>query len=302
MKEFTICTDSCADLSPEMQKELDVKVINMHIVLNNEEYLCAEDEGGLQFRAFYKLLRQGATASTGQISPMEFMEMFTPMLADGKDILYIGFSSALSSTINAARLAANELVGSLPGSKVRVVDSLSASMGQGLLVWYAAMMRKRGKSLDETANWVEANKLRLRHLFTVDDLNFLRRGGRLSGAKAFVGTVLSMKPLLHIDDSGRILVIDTIRGRRKSLINMAENLGESACDPQSQTIFISHGDCLEDAQFLANEIKRRFGVREIFINVISPVIGSHSGPGTVALFFLTPARNMETSGQKKVYR
>lgn len=302
MKEFVIFTDSCADLSPEMLKELDVKVINLHIVLNNEEYICAEDEGGLQFRTFYKLLRQGATASTGQISPMEFMEMFTPMLADGKDILYIGFSSALSGTVNSARLAARELEESKPEGKVRVVDSLSASMGQGLLVWYAAMMRKRGKSLEDTANWVEANKLRMRHLFTVDDLNFLRRGGRLSGAKAFVGTVLNMKPLLHIDDSGRISVIDTIRGRRKSLINMAENMGESACDPQSQTIFISHGDCLEDAQFLANEIKRRFGVREIHINMISPVIGSHSGPGTVALFFLTPTRNIETSRHKKFNR
>ena len=302
MKEYVIFTDSCADLSPVMLKELHVKVLNLHVVLNNEEYLCTEDEGNLHLRQFYEQLRQGATTSTSQISPAEYRETFSPVLAGGKDILYIGFSSGLSATVNAARLAANELEESMPDSKVRVVDSLSASMGQGLLVWYAAMMRKRGKSLDETADWVEANKLHMGHLFTVDDLNFLRRGGRLSGAKAFVGTVLNMKPLLHIEDSGHISVLDTIRGRRKSLLTMAEYMGKSAYEPQSQTVFISHGDCLEDAQFLANEIRSRFGVREIHINIISPVIGGHSGPGTVALFFLTPNRNMETSRHKKYSR
>jgi len=295
MKDYVIYTDSCADLSPEMLTELDVKVQNMHFRLNYQEYLCTVDEEQLRFREFYEQLRQGGIASSGQVSLAEYMDTFSPVLAEGKDILYIGFSSGLSGTVNAARLAANELEDRFPANRIRVVDSLSASMGQGLLVWHAAMMRRQGNNLDEVADWAEANKLRMVHWFTVDDLNFLRRGGRLSGTTAFVGTVLNIKPLLHFDDLGHLSVVYKIRGRRKSLLAMADEMEKSACEPQNQTIFVSHGDCPEDAQFLANEIRKRFGVKEIHINFIGPIVGSHSGPGTVALFFLASDRNNENS-------
>jgi DegV family protein with EDD domain len=296
MKDYVIFTDSCADLSPEMLRKLDVKIQNMHFKLANQEYLCTPNEEQLRFHEFYEQLRQGGTASTSQVSPAEYMDTFHPVLKEGKDILYIGFSSGLSGTVNAARIAANELEEHFPASKIRVVDSLSASMGQGLLVWYAAAMRKQGKSLDEVVDWVEANKLRMVHWFTVDDLNFLRRGGRLSGTTAFVGTMLNIKPLLHFDDLGHLSVVSKIRGRQKSLLRMADEMEKTACEPQKQTVFISHGDCLKDAQFLANEIRSRFEVKEIHIHFIGPIIGGHSGPGTVALFFLAQDRNVKDAG------
>lgn len=298
MKDYVICTDSCADLSSGMLAAVDVKALHLHTLLDNQEYLLEEGEEEQRLGDFYEQLRQGRTSSTSQVTPWEYRDAFSPVLAQGKDILYIGFSSGLSATVNAARLAASELEKVFPAGKVNVVDSLSASMGLGLLVWHAAMMKKQGKSLDEVTHWVEANKLRVMHLFTVDDLNFLKRGGRLSGRTAFVGTALNIKPMLRIDNLGQISAVYTIRGRRKSLLTMVDEMGKSAREPQNQTIFISHGDCPEDAQFLAGEIRSRFGVKEIYVNFVGPVIGGHSGPGTVALFYLAEDRNVERSKHK----
>lgn len=298
MKDYAICTDSCADLSHGMLTALDIKVINLHILLNNQEYHYGTDDEEQRLKLFYGQLRQEGTTSTSQVTPSEYRNMFFPLLAEGKDILYIGFSSGLSATVDSARLAAKELENDFPDRNINVVDSLSASMGLGLLVWHAAMMREQGKSMDDVTHWVEANKLSVMHLFTVDDLNFLKRGGRLSGRTAFVGTVLNIKPVLRFDDQGHMLMAYKVRGRRKCLLTMVDEMGKSAHKPQNQTIFITHGDCLADAQFLAGEIRSRLGVKEIYINFVGPVIGGHSGPGTVALFYLAEDRNFERSKHK----
>ncbi len=295
MKDYVIFTDSCADLSPEMFEELEVRVQSMRYQLNGREYLYAADKEQLGLHEYYEQLRHGGTASTSQVNQIDYMDTFTPVLSEEKDILYICFSGGLSGTVDSARLAASELEEQFPARTVRVVDSLAASMGQGLLVWHASKLRAQGKSLHEVADWVEANKLHLVHWFTVDDLNFLKRGGRVSGAAAFVGTVLNIKPLLHVDDFGHLSAVYNVRGRKKSLLAMVDEMEKTVCDPQNQTIFISNGDCAEDALFLADEIRRRFRVKEIRINYIGPIVGGHSGPGTVALFFLGSDRSTRHS-------
>ena len=214
------------------------------------------------------------------------------MLQAGKDVLVVAFSSGLSATCNSARIAAQELSEQYPDRKIYVVDSLCASLGQGLLVWYAARMKAEGKSMEEVRDWLEENKLHLCHWFTVDDLHFLKRGGRISPATAVVGTMLSIKPVMHVDDEGRLIKVGTARGRNASLKALVDHMEETAIDPSAQTVFISHGDCLEDVNKVVEDVKRRFGIpaERFVINNVGPVIGAHSGPGTVALFFLGSKR------------
>lgn len=216
--------------------------------------------------------------------------MMTPFLDAGQDVLVLAFSSGLSTTYQSSVIAVEELREQYPDRKIYTVDTLAASLGQGLLVWHAAQLRTQGKTIEEVRDWVEENKLHLCHWFTVDDLNHLKRGGRVSAATALLGTMLSIKPVLHVDDEGHLINMSKARGRAASLKALVDKMEETAIDPAGQTIFISHGDCEGDARKVAGMVKERFGVEVAVIGTIGPVIGAHSGPGTMALFFLGEKR------------
>ena len=235
---------------------------------------------------FYEALRQGEEATTAAINVGQYTEALEPLLQAGKDVLILAFSSGLSTTYNSSRLAVEELGFKYPNRKIFTVDTLCASLGQGLLVWYAARERDRGHTIEEVREWVEERKLNLCHQFTVDDLHFLKRGGRISAATAMVGSMLHIKPVLHVDNEGHLINIGKARGRQASLKALVDRMEDTAIDPGSLTVFISHGDCPEDAQTVADMVKKRFGVQDVVINYVGPVIGAHSGPGTVALFYM----------------
>jgi len=290
MSDFKIITDSTSDLPSGLVEELELHVIPMLFTVDGKDYLNTPDEGQLSSHDFYEMLRAGKTSTTTQINIEVFKEEMRPYLEKGLDVLYLGFSSGLSSTFNSARLAAAELTEDFPDRKIIIVDTLAASMGEGLLVYHAAMKKKQGMSLEETAAFVEENKLHLAHWFTVDDLNHLKRGGRVSGAAALIGTMLNIKPVLHVDDEGHLIPVDKVRGRRNSLAELVSHMEKTALSPVEQTVFISHGDAPEDAQYVEKLVRERFGVKTVYINPIGPVIGTHSGPGTVALFFLASKR------------
>lgn len=288
--EYVIFTDSSADFDAEMVEKLGLQVEPLTFTLKGKEYANWPDGRELASPAFYTQLREGEISSTSQVNVSTFTDSFRPLLAAGKDILYLGFSSGLSGTVNSGKLAAEELQHEFPDAKILVVDTLAASLGQGLLVWYAAQLKKQGKSIEETAEWVENNKLNMAHWFTVDDLNFLKRGGRVSGAAALFGTMLNIKPILHVDNEGHLIPMEKVRGRKQSLNTLVDKMEQTATNADKQMVFISHGDCREDAEYVASEVKRRLGVKEVYINYVGPVIGSHSGPGTMALFFLATQR------------
>ena len=290
MSNFKIVTDSTSDLPVSLIEELELHVIPMLYTVDGKDYLNTPDERELSSHDFYDLLRAGKTSTTTQINSEVFKDEVKPYLDQGLDVLYLGFSSGLSSTFNSVRIAVLELKEEFPDRKVVAVDTLAASLGEGLIVYHAAMRKKEGMSIDETAAWVEENKLHLAHWFTVDDLNHLKRGGRVSGAAAFVGTMLNIKPVLHVDDEGHLIPVDKVRGRRKSLEELVSHMEKTAINPSEQTVFISHGDALEDAQYVEKLIRERLGVQTVYINPIGPVIGTHSGPGTIALFFLAKNR------------
>jgi DegV family protein with EDD domain len=217
-------------------------------------------------------------------------DIFEGILKRGNDVLYIGFSSALSGSYNAGTMVAESLRDAYPERKIVTIDSLSASMGEGLLVYHVAEQRRSGKSIDEVSEWLIANRLHLCHWFTVDDLFHLKRGGRISAATALVGTVLGVKPVLHVDDEGKLVAVGKVRGRRRSLEALVDEMEKTCANPTEQVVFISHGDCIEDAQYVERLVRERLNVKDVQINYVDPVIGAHSGPGTVALFFLGTAR------------
>ena len=286
MNRFQIITDSCSDLTAELIAELDLCVIPMAIEYKGQNFV----EGEISMHEIYDGLRAGEDAKTAAVNPETWTRYMEPFLKDGSDVLVISFSSGLSSTYQSAVIAAEELRDEYPERNIRVIDSLCASMGQGLLVWYAANLQAAGKSLDEVAEWVESHKLNLAHWFTVDDLMFLRRGGRISGATAVMGTMLQIKPVLHVDNEGKLITMSKARGRRASLQALVEKLQKTGLPGENSTVFISHGDCIEDAEFVAGLLRERCGVQNIVMGYIGAVIGSHAGPGTVALFFLADKR------------
>jgi len=287
MANYVIITESTTDFAPEMINELQLVVLPLQYRIGEDTY-SDRVGGGLTQVEFYNRLRQGGTATTAQINPAVFEEEFEKVLAEGKDVLYIGFSSGLSGTYNSALIAKDVLLDKYPERKIICIDSLCASMGEGLYVWYAAKLRDEGKSIDQVAAWLEENKLNLCHWFTVDDLNHLKRGGRISPTVAFVGTLLGIKPVLHVDNAGHLINVSKVRGRKAALDALVSKFKETALRPD-QTVFISHGDCYEDAQYVAEQIKA-LGTTNVEISFIGPVIGAHSGPGTVALFFLGSER------------
>ncbi|MCI9294206.1 MAG: DegV family protein [Lawsonibacter sp.] len=286
MSDFIILTDSSADLSAEMAQELDVQVIPLSFIMEGRTYRDFPDNREMDPHLFYEALRQGEEATTAAVNVGQYTEALEPLLQAGKDVLILAFSSGLSATYNSSRLAVEELREKYPERKLYTVDTLCASLGQGLLVWYAAKARERGGTIEEVRDWVEDRKLNLCHQFTVDDLHFLKRGGRISAATALVGSVLQVKPVLHVDNEGHLVNIGKVRGRQAALKALVDRMEATAIDSGSLTVFISHGDCLEDAQTVAGMVKKRFGVQNISINYVGPVIGAHSGPGTVALFYI----------------
>jgi DegV family protein with EDD domain len=287
MNHYQIITDSGCDLPLEMRQQLDVTMTSLTLQFRGQEL---EDSVGDDIRDLYTALRAGEVASTSAVNPDAWQRAMEPALAAGQDVLVLAFSSGLSTTYQSAVIAAGELEEKYPQRRIRVVDTRSASLGQGLLVWYACRKRDEGMALEELADWAEKTKLNLCHWFTVDDLMYLKRGGRVSAATAIVGTMLGIKPVLHMDDEGHLINVGKVRGRKASIEALAEKVGQLGLPGQNQTVFICHGDCLEDAQRLEAILKEKYGVEEAFIGYTGAVIGSHSGPGTLALFFLGEKR------------
>lgn len=285
MSDYVIITDSSCDLPDSLVKELELEVLPLSFIMDGKTYRNYPDNREMAPDEFYGRQKDGLMATTNAVNVGEATDALEPVLKQEKDVLVLAFSSGLSTTYNSFKIAAGDLAGQYPGRKVFVVDTLCASLGQGMFVYQAAQLRKAGKSIEEVRDWAEANKLNQCHWFTVNDLFFLKKGGRVSAATAVVGTMLQIKPVMHVDNEGHLIKVTTARGRKASLNALVDKVGELAEDPASQIMFISNSDCLDEAQYVANEIKKRYGTKEIIINSIGPVIGAHTGPGCVALFF-----------------
>ena len=285
MREYVITTDNTADLPYSYYKQHDIEYMYLTYQMEGETY---GKQNELEYKYFYERIRKGSMPTTSQVNSEEAKEVLRPILAQGKDILHLAFSSGLSGSYNSVRMAAEELREEFPDRKIVVIDSLCASLGEGLFVDKAVEMKEEGKSLEENAAWLEENKLNFCHVFTVDDLFHLHRGGRVSKVAAVVGTMINLKPLLHVDNEGHLIPLKNVRGRRKSLSGLVTMMEERIGDwkDKNTKIFISHGDCQEDAEYVAKLVREKFGYETFLINTIGATIGAHAGPGTVALFFL----------------
>lgn len=286
MRDFVILTDSCCDLPSQLAEEMGVVAAPLSVIIDNQEYRNFLDGRDIGFQEFYETIRKGAMPTTSAVSVGAFEEVMRPILEAGRDILCLNFSSALSTTYQSAVIAAEDLRAEFPEAKIFVVDSLSASLGQGLLVYLCHREKLGGKTIDQVREFALKTIPALRAWFTVNDLNHLKRGGRISAATAMFGSMLSIKPVMRVDETGHLVAVSKARGRKASLLALVDEMERQAENPGEQTVFISHGDCREDAEFVAEEIRRRFGTRDIMIHYIGPVIGSHTGCGVVALFYL----------------
>ena len=287
MSHYQILTDSGCDLDKKTLQELQVSNVPLLVNFRGQMLEDSVDEG---IEDIYEGLRAGEVASTSAVNPEGWKTAMEKTLAEGQDLLVLTFSSGLSTTYQSAVIAADELAEQYPQRQIQVVDSLCASLGQGLLLWYACKKRDAGASLEELADWLKGNRLNLCHWFTVDDLMYLKRGGRVSAATALVGTMLQIKPVLHVDDEGHLINVSKARGRKASIEALAAKIGTLGIPGANDTVFICHGDCIEDAKLLEKIVKEKYGVKEVHIGYTGAVIGSHSGPGTLALFFLGSQR------------
>lgn len=287
---FQIVTDSCANLTGEIIRRYGLVILPLEYLMDGVAHKITADTTSADYKAFYQNMRAGGEPKTSMISGETVRGQLEEILKSGLDILYIGFSSALSGTVQSVRTTLDHLAEKYPDRKCITVDSLAAAMGEGLLVTYAAMQQQEGKSIDEVADWLENNKLHLCHLFTVDDLKYLRRGGRISGATALIGSVLQIKPLMHVDNEGRLVAFGKVRGRKNSINALLHRMSEIILNPSEQIIYVIHGDCEEEAAAIVKEIKSRFKPKSIVVNYVDQVIGAHSGPGTLAIFFLASER------------
>ncbi|MDY0138504.1 MAG: DegV family protein [Candidatus Izemoplasmatales bacterium] len=290
--DYKLVTDSCIDLPASLANELELVVMPMKVTVKGKEYYNYLDNREISPREFYDLLREQNTAITSQLNPFDFEEVFTPYLQKGMDILYLSFSSALSGTFNSSVIAQKELQEKFPDRKIYVLDTLSASMGMGLLVTLAARKKLEGKTIEEVKLYVEETRLNISHLFTVSDLGHLRRGGRLSASSLILGNLLNIKPLLHVNTSGELKVYGKARGRFKSLNNLISRMSETFDKENNSIIYISHGDCIDDAIYVKNTIKEKLNLTDVdfLINSIGPVIGAHSGVNTLAIFYVGSER------------
>ncbi|SCH15399.1 DegV domain-containing protein SAV1425 [uncultured Ruminococcus sp.] len=281
MRDYIITVNSTVDTGKEWLKERNVPVIPLKYTIDGQEYT---DMYGLSDKEFFQKLREGKMSVTSQINPEEAKEMLEPYVKEGKDVLHLAFSSALSGTCNSMKIAAEELQEEYPEAKVIVVDTLCACMGEAMLLYYALKQKEAGKTIEEVAQWVEENKLHVCHNVTVDDLFHLHRGGRVSKTAAVLGTMVKVKPIIHMDDNGALQVIGKERGRKKSLHKIVDMAVERSKGWDNEIIMITHGDCLEDAEYVAKLVREKMGVENVFIHNIGTVIGSHTGPGVVATF------------------
>ena len=290
MSEYVIFTDSCCDLPASLAEEMQLMVQPLSVHADEATYKNYLDEREISYKDFYAMLPKVKDIKTSAVNQHDFIEAMEPVLQSGKDLIYIGFSSGLSGTYSAGALAAQELQEKYPERKIFAVDSLCASLGQGMLVYLAWQQKQQGASIDELRDYLENTKLHQCHWFTVNDLMHLKRGGRVSATTALLGTALSIKPVMHVDDEGHLIPMSKARGRKASLRALFNEMKASAIEPEKQVIFISHGDSLEDAEYLANMIRDELHVKDVIINYVGPVIGAHTGPGVIALFFLGTKR------------
>ena len=287
---FEIVTDTCSNLSDELIKRYEISIIPMIYIVNGEEKLSYVETEKTDLKKYYDMLRQKVPMSTSCITQETAEKVFDAILSGGKDIIYMGFSSALSATCENARAALETLQKKYPERKVYCIDTLCASLGQGRLVTYAAERRERGEDIYSVVKWAEDNKKKLVHLFTVDTLSYLYRGGRVKKTAYLLASTFNIKPIMHVDDEGRLTAIGKVVGRKKSLDDLARRTAEAIVEPEKQTIYIGHGDCIEDVEFLISRLKEKVNVGDIVVNYIDLVVGTHSGPGTVAVFFLGEKR------------
>ena len=290
MSDYVIFSDSSMDIAPEVYTKWGVQALALNYRFQTEETEYADGDGKLAPADFYGKMRAGGVAKTAAVNTERFIEVFEPVLAAGQDILYLGFSSGLSNTYNAGRIAMEQLQEKYPDRKLLHVDTLAASAGQGLLVYLTVLKKREGVTIEQAADFAAENRLHLCHWFTVDDLVYLKRGGRVSATAAFVGNILGIKPVLHVDNEGHLINMQKARGRRNALAAMVEEYKKTALYPSSGHVFISHGDCRGDADLLAEMLREQCSVEVELITMIGPVIGAHSGPGTLALFFLGSER------------
>lgn len=287
--EIVILTDSCSDLPLDYIEDNKIPYLSFIYELNNAEY---EDDfwKTADYKEFYNVLRRGGTATTSQVNVKRYYDEFKKYVQQGKTVIYVGFSSALSGSVDSAKLAREQILEEFNNADITVIDSKSASLGEGLLVYYAYDMLKKGHSKEEIISCLEENKLKVNHWFTVEDLNYLKRGGRISGATAIVGTLLNIKPVLFVNDEGKLIPYEKVKGRRKALKTLVEKLKVKMVDSEEKIIAISHSDCIEDAEYVKKLILEQYKVKEVIVSNIGPVIGSHTGAGVVALFFIGDSR------------
>ncbi|MDO4590377.1 MAG: DegV family protein [Slackia sp.] len=283
---YRIVTDSASNLTEEMIDEFGLEILPLAFMIDGVEYRSYLKGQHVDLKQFYTMMREGKVITTSLPNMQETESTLRTILDAGDDVLYLGFSSALSGTYEATALLMAQLAEEYPERTLRAEETFAASGGQGLLVYLACKKKEEGASIDETAAFVEATRDRLCHWFTVDDLMFLFRGGRVGRTSAWAGTMLNIKPVLHVDTAGALIPMEKVRGRKKSIKALVDHMEQTAIDPAAQTVFITHGDCLEDAELLKREIEERLGVTDFVINYVDPVIGAHSGPGTLALFFV----------------
>ena len=281
MRDYVITVNSTIDLPKEWLAERGVPVAPLKYTIDGETYTDME---GLSAKEFFAKLREGKMSVTSQVNPEEAAAMLEPYVKEGKDVLHLGFSSGLSGTLNSMRIGAEMLQEKYPDAKIIVIDTLCACLGEGILLYYALKEKAKGKTIEEVAQWAEENKLHVCHNVTVDDLNHLHRGGRVSKTTAVIGTLVQIKPIIHMDDEGRLQVIGKERGRKKSLNKIVDMAEEQSKGWENDIVMITHGDCIEDAEYVAKLVREKMGIDNILINNIGTVIGSHTGPGVVAVF------------------
>ena len=290
MRDYVIMTDSCCDLTDQMARELELEVLPLTMHMDGQDYPNDLAGTAISNQEFYKRIRAGKLATTSAVNVGQFQDAMRRVLESSRDIVCVCFSSALSTTYQSAVIAAEDLRAEFPEAEIHVVDSLSASLGQGLLLYLAVEQKRKGLTAAELAKWVEDNRLTVCHWFTVDDLNFLKRGGRVSATTALLGTMLSIKPIMHTSDEGKLVPVSKARGRKAAIAALLDKIEALGIHPEKQTMFICHADCEEDAKAVAQTIQDRFGTPTVHINYIGPVIGSHTGPNTMGIFFVGTQR------------
>lgn len=285
---YRIFTEATSDFPASFAEQLNVTVLPMGFTMEGKEYFYIPGRSDMPIETFFEKMRAGVPVTTAQVNAYTFFEAFEPVLKNGEDILYIGFSSKLSGSVQSGFSAAEELRAKYPERKIFVIDSCCASLGEGLLVYYAA--RKQDMAIEDLANWVEENKLRFIHWFTVEDLVYLKRGGRISGATAAIATILNIKPVMHVDNEGYLVAVEKVQGRKKSLRSLFDRMVKTVDTKATDTVFIGHCDSKADAEYVASLVHEAYPDMMVHIDDIGTSVGAHSGPGTIALFFIGSER------------